>query len=130
MSLFELSLLLQFHIYTGFLSLLVGPIVHLQRSNKWAATSLGRLWIITTLCSAFSSFAISGPAGDGPTILHLISIYVIGTVFAAGYFFKKGRFDRHQRSMVGAYLGVIVAFLYALRPGRYFGQIWQLFLGQ
>lgn len=121
-----LSPIILFHIITGLVALILGPFVHLQKVKAWVTTRLGRIWIIATLCSVVSSFGIYGP--EGASVLHLLSLFTLGAILLAGRYFKQGKVERHQRLLVAAYFFVIIAFFYSLRPGRYFGQIWNFLI--
>jgi len=83
---------------------------------------LGSTWVLAMAFSALSSFWFGG--GVLPLIghfgpIHLLSLWVLVALAVAVVAILKGRVEQHRGWMVGAYLGLVGAFVGSLAPGRW-----------
>lgn len=89
---------------------------------------LGAIYMILIMFSALTSLMLK--AHVGPTLvghfgwIHLLSFLTIWTIPSSLIAIKKGNINRHKRGMKLLYwMGLILAGLFTLMPGRYLHQI-------
>ncbi|GEN26759.1 hypothetical protein HVA01_04050 [Halovibrio variabilis] len=110
------------HLYTSFLALGLGAILLLFPKGTMLHRTMGSTWVLAMALSAFSSFWLGGGVLPlmghfGP--IHLLSLWVLVALAVAVVAILKGRVEQHRRWMIGAYLGLIGAFIGTLAPGRW-----------
>jgi uncharacterized membrane protein len=67
---------------------------------------LGWIWVLAMIVGAASSFWIMGiRKGDGFSIIHLLSVWVLVSLGAAIWHIRRGNVRAHKRFMVGTLLG-------------------------
>ena len=72
------------------------------------------------LLTAVSSFGIKS---DGRfSWIHILSVVTIVSIVAGVIAIRSGRREMHLRCMRGAYIGLLIAFLFTMAPGRLLGQ--------
>ncbi|MDN3525950.1 DUF2306 domain-containing protein [Halomonas sabkhae] len=110
------------HLYASFLALALGGLVLFMRKGSWLHRTLGSIWVSSMMLSALSSFWLGSSllplvGHFGP--VHLLSAWVLVSV-TMGLVSILGRQARqHRQWMVGAYLGLVGAFVGTLMPGRW-----------
>lgn len=114
------SLAIQIHIAAALGALLLGAFVLFGKKGDWRHRIGGRLWVMLMLIVAFSSFLIHELNVWGIwSPIHLISLWVIGSVTLAIHYARTGNIRRHQWTMKATYVGgLIVAGLFTFAPGR------------
>ncbi len=81
--------------------------------------SLGRVWVVVMFVAAGSSFWIQEIGGiAGFSWIHLLSVWTLFSLGYAVYFIRNGRVTEHRKAMVSTFLGLTIAGLLALFPGR------------
>ncbi|MFJ5537351.1 DUF2306 domain-containing protein [Vreelandella titanicae] len=110
------------HLYASLLALGLGAILLLSPKGTMLHRILGSTWVLVMAFSALSSFWFGG--GVLPLIghfgpIHLLSLWVLVALAVAVVAIFKGRVEQHRGWMVGAYLGLVGAFVGSLAPGRW-----------
>lgn len=116
----EASLAIQVHIFAATAALVLGAFILFRRKGDWRHRIGGRLWVMLMLIVAFSSLFIHELNVWGSwSPIHLISLWVIGSLALALWYVRRGNIRRHQLTMKATYLGgLIVAGLFTFAPGR------------
>lgn len=110
------------HLYASLLALGLGAILLLSPKGTVPHRIMGSTWVLLMALSALSSFWFGG--GVLPLIghfgpIHLLSLWVLVALAVAVVAILKGRVEQHRGWMVGAYLGLVGAFIGTLTPGRW-----------
>lgn len=110
------------HLYASLLALGLGAILLLSPKGTMLHRILGSTWVLAMAFSALSSLWFGG--GVLPLIgqfgpIHLLSLWVLVALTVAVVAIFKGRVEQHRGWMVGAYLGLVGAFVGTLAPGRW-----------
>tara|TARA_R110002020_G_scaffold218898_1_gene426761 strand:+ start:5151 stop:5519 length:369 start_codon:yes stop_codon:yes gene_type:complete len=110
------------HLYASLLALGLGAILLLSSKGTMLHRLMGSIWVLAMAFSALSSFWFGG--GVLPLIghfgpIHLLSLWVLVALAVAVVAILKGRVEQHRGWMVGAYLGLVGAFVGTLAPGRW-----------
>jgi uncharacterized membrane protein len=88
---------------------------------------VGWIWVLLMFYVALSSFWIKKINEGYYSVIHLLSIYVLVTITLGIYFLRKGNVKLHKSFMFGNLIGLIVAGIFTLLPGRYISQVLGLF---
>ncbi|TMU24010.1 DUF2306 domain-containing protein [Halomonas sp. ATBC28] len=110
------------HLYASLLALGLGAILLLSPKGTMLHRILGSTWVLAMAFSALSSFWFGG--GVLPLIghfgpIHLLSLWVLVALAVAVVAILKGSVEQHRGWMIGAYLGLVGAFVGSLAPGRW-----------
>lgn len=111
------SLWLTLHLLTVLPALPLGAYVLLRPKGDAAHRALGKLWGVLMLLAALSSFGL----GSKFSVIHLLSVLVLIAVPRAVMLARRHRIEAHRRAMSLTYLGLAVAGLFTLLPGRLLG---------
>lgn len=115
------SPLVQLHTLAAALALGAGAAVLISAKGTPRHRLLGRIGALAMLVTALSSFGIPG---DGRfSVIHLLSL---GTLFSLGMGYRAIRARKiaaHAGFMRGAWLGLLMAGLFTLWPGRLMHQV-------
>ena len=85
---------------------------------------LGWIWVASMAIAAVSSFWIMEIRnGAGWSIIHLLSVWVLVSLFLAIWHIRRGNVKAHKGFMVGTLLGLAGAGLGAMAPGRFVHQL-------
>ncbi|RVT85687.1 DUF2306 domain-containing protein [Rhodobacteraceae bacterium CCMM004] len=113
-------LAVQAHLAAAVLALLIGPFALFRRRRDAVHRTLGYLWVIAMVATAVSSFfvrSVFGIWGAGP--IHLLSVWVLYTLWVGVQAARSRDLARHRSEMRGLYLyGLCVAGMLTLLPGR------------
>jgi uncharacterized membrane protein len=100
------------HAISASISLFLGPFILFRRTKgDRFHKMLGYTWFTCMLYVSLSSFFIRGVAGNNFSWLHLLSIITIITLVNGIYKAGKKKRKAHRNSMIGAYSGLVGAFL-------------------
>lgn len=114
-----MSLQIIIHLYAATTALVVGMTVLFLKKGTVLHRSLGRVWVVVMFVAAGSSFWIQEIGGiAGFSGIHLLSIWTLLSLGYAVYFIHNGRVVEHRKAMVSTFLGLTIAGLLALFPGR------------
>ena len=116
---------LTLHLSSAVAALALGIVILLRRKGTGVHRLLGRIWVALMSVAALSSFWLTG-LREGLSPIHLLSVWTLAAMALAVYFIRKGDVKRHQRFMVGTFIGLAAAAMGALAPGR---MLYRLFFG-
>lgn len=106
------------HIGTVVPALPLGAWVLMGRKGTPAHRMAGRIWAMLMVVTAIASFWIRDLTGGiGP--IHLFSVLTLVSVPLSIWHIRRGNIIGHKRAMTGVYIGLVVAGLFALMPGRF-----------
>jgi len=113
---------LTLHLYASLMALVLGGILLLFTKGTTLHRIMGSIWVLVMSLSALSSFWFGGGVLPmmghfGP--IHLLSLWVLMSLAIAVVAILKGRVEQHRGWMIGAYLGLVGAFIGTLAPGRW-----------
>lgn len=110
-------MLLASHVIAALFVLVIGPVQILRRRRDRIHRTMGYLWVAAMYYVCFSSFWI---VSDGHfSWLHGLSAFTIVTVTLGLVSAIRGDIKSHLANMVGSYIGIAVAFIFAVSvPGR------------
>lgn len=111
-----MSLALIVHLGTVLPALPLGAYILLQRKGGALHRMLGRVWAALMTTTAISSFWLQD--NGGLSLIHLFSVATLISIPLAVFWIRRGDVERHRRAMVGVYIGLVVAGLFAFTPGR------------
>lgn len=111
------NVLLVSHVVAALFVLAIGPVQILRRRRDRVHRTMGYLWVAAMYYVCFSSFGI---VSDGHfSWLHGLSAFTIVTVTLGLISAVRHNIPAHRGNMVGSYLGIAVAFGFAVGvPGR------------
>ena len=104
------------HATCATLSVLIGGFQHLGAKGKRAHRIGGWAWVVCMLVTAFTAFGIADMGGV--SLLHGLALYTLYTVTTGVRAVRKGDIKTHRGNMLGTYIGLSLAALGALLPGR------------
>jgi len=114
-----MSTLVALHLSLAMLAVAVGTAVLLRVKGTPTHKRLGRIWVALMAAVALSSFWIFGiRKGAGPSFVHLLSAWTLISLACALWFIRRGNVRAHRRFMIGSFVGLAGAGLFALAPGR------------
>ena len=110
-------MLLASHVIAALFVLAIGPVQIFRRRRDRIHRTMGYLWVAAMYYVCFSSFWI---VSDGHfSWLHGLSAFTIVTVTLGLVSAIRGNIKSHLGNMVGSYIGIAVAFVFAVSlPGR------------
>ncbi len=111
--------LIYFHIVTIVPVLLVGPFILLRNKGDEIHVFMGRIWAAFMIVSCLTSFGIRHHGSF--SWLHGLAAWTIFCMAAGTWHIRKNNILKHKRYMIGSYIGTVIAFIFALQPGRLLG---------
>lgn len=115
------------HLATVVPCLFIGGILLLRKKGDRPHKLMGRAYAVLMVVTAITSFWIGRPgtgiAGSGYSFIHAFSVLTLISIPWAVYAARTGNIDSHQGTMRGLYVGLIVAGLFTLLPGRLLGNL-------
>lgn len=111
---------LRIHLITVLPSVPLGGYVLLRRKGDLLHRWLGRLWAGLMLIAALSSFGLHRLTGRLSWI-HILSVVVLVTVSKGVLLALRHNIEAHRQTMTYTYLGLVLAGLFTLSPGRLLG---------
>ncbi len=124
--LWRASPLIQVHVLTVFYALLVGPIQFLLPKGTALHRFLGWSWALAMFTTAVTSLFIREINHGAFSPIHIFSVWTLVSLPLAIWFARSGRIGSHRSTMIGLYIGLVIAGLLAIAPGRL---IWDMFFG-
>ena len=110
-----------FHVACASASVVLGAWILGRRKGTTVHRWLGRFWVLLMLSTSLGSFLIQ--ARGRFSLIHLLSVVTIIAISAAIYGALKHDLELHRKSMIGAYVGLIIAGVFTLLPYRMLGQL-------
>jgi len=111
---------IQLHAFAAMAAFSIG-LVQLARTKGDGPHRLtGYVWVGLMLLIAGTSFWIHGiNQWHGFSLIHALSIWVIGFAPVAVMFARRGNIRAHKRSMIGLFAGaLVIAGIFTFVPGR------------
>lgn len=108
------------HLLAVIPALPLGGYVLLRRKGDALHRALGRAWGGLMVLAALSSFGLHGMTGNLSPI-HLLSVVVLVMIPRGVIQAKRHQMAAHRRTMSLTYLGLAIAGLFTLLPGRLLG---------
>ncbi|MGD9966714.1 MAG: DUF2306 domain-containing protein [Hyphomonadaceae bacterium] len=119
------SWLVQFHVATVTAVLALGPVQFALPKGTGLHRALGWVWAIAMFSTAAATFFIRDMRDGQFSPIHLFSLMTfIGVPMAL--WLARVKVMSHARAMIGLYLGLVIAGITAIAPGRV---IWQMMFG-
>lgn len=114
------------HIAAAVGAALVGAIMLAIKRGTPLHRITGRVWVALMLATALVSFGIQ--ASGNFSWIHLLSAWMLVTLFVAVRSILRGNTHAHRRWMISAYAGLVTAGVFALLPDRRLGfLVWHAF---
>jgi uncharacterized membrane protein len=112
------------HMVAAILALGLG-IFQLLRNPKgdFIHKALGRGWIVLMLVVTLPSFWMRTLESGSFSWIHGLSVWVLFCLFMAIWSIRKGEVRRHAAYMTGTLIGVAMAGLFAVLPGRFISEL-------
>jgi uncharacterized membrane protein len=121
---FAHSWLVQFHLATVAIALVLGPVQFILPKGTRTHRIVGWTWATAMLTTAIATLFIRDMRDGAFSPIHLFSLMTLIGVPVAVWLARSGRMASHARAMIGLYIGLIIAGLTAIAPGRL---IWDMF---
>ncbi|NMW32941.1 DUF2306 domain-containing protein [Altererythrobacter sp. RZ02] len=123
----SLTVPIAIHLSTVLPCLVIGGVLLVRKKGDLLHKWLGRIYAVLMVITAIASFWIGRPgtgiAGSGYSFIHFFSVLTLVSIPWAVYAARTGRIASHQGTMRGLYIGLIVAGLFTLIPGRFLGNL-------
>jgi uncharacterized membrane protein len=117
--------LIQFHIATVVIALALGPLQFVLPKGVALHRVLGWTWAVAMFATAFATFFIRDMNDGQFSPIHIFSVMTfVGVPMAL--WLARIKVASHARAMIGLYIGLVIAGVTAIAPGRL---IWEMFLG-
>ncbi|PZO52375.1 MAG: hypothetical protein DCF16_09625 [Alphaproteobacteria bacterium] len=119
------SALVQFHVVTVAVALLLGPVQFVLPKGTGAHRVFGWIWAAAMLSTGVATFFIRDMRDGQFSPIHIFSVMALVGVPMALWLARK-KVMSHARAMTGLYIGLVIAGVSAIAPGRV---IWEMFFG-
>jgi uncharacterized membrane protein len=111
------SALVQFHVATVLIALALGPVQFVLPKGNGLHRVLGWTWAVAMFATALATFFIRDMRDGQFSPIHIFSLMAfVGVPFAL--WLARVKAMSHARAMVGLYIGLVIAGLTAIAPGR------------
>ena len=108
------------HLIAAVPSMILGGVVLARPKGTIVHKLMGRVWIALMLVTAVGSFGIKSQGQF--SWIHILSVVTIVSIVTGLIAIRNGRRELHLRCMRGAYIGLMIAFVFTMAPGRLLGQ--------
>lgn len=121
----DAPLAVQIHVVTALAAICLTPIQLLRRRRDGLHRATGYLWVCAMAATAISAFWISELRVIGRfSPIHLLSVYVLWSLWVAINAARRGQIDLHRRAMTDtAFWGLGVAGAFTFVPGRLMSRV-------
>ena len=111
---------IQLHAFAAMAAFTIGVVQLSRRKGDGPHRLAGYAWVGLMLVIAASSFWIHGiNQWRGFSVIHALSLWVIGFTPIAVLLARRGNIRAHKRSMIGLFAGaLIIAGVFTFVPGR------------
>jgi uncharacterized membrane protein len=117
--------LVQFHIATVVIALALGPVQFVLPKGTGLHRTLGWIWASAMFATAVATLFIRDMNDGALSPIHIFSVMTfIGVPMAL--WLARVKVMSHARAMVSLYIGLVIAGITAIAPGRL---IWEMFFG-
>ena len=115
------------HILMAILAFFLGLRNIISKKGNYTHKVVGWIWVIAMTYVSISSFWIKSLNEGKYSLIHLLSIWVLICLVLGIYFIRKKKRKLHYAFMIGNYIGLVIAGVFTLLPGRFFDQVFNLF---
>lgn len=122
----DASAVIQLHLVTVVWALVVGPIQFILPKGTRLHRALGWTWVAAMATTAISSLFIREVNDGAFSPIHVFSAWTLVSLPLAIFFARRGNVRAHQSTMIGLYIGLLIAGALAAAPGRV---VWDMFVG-
>lgn len=119
------SALVQFHVATVAIALLLGPVQFVLPKGSALHRTFGWAWAAAMLSTAIATFFMRDMRDGQFSPIHIFSVMTLVGVPLA-LWLARAKAASHARAMIGLYIGLVIAGVTAIAPGRL---IWAMFFG-
>jgi len=118
--LWESEWLVIIHALAAIIAIIIGTIQLVKSKGTNTHRHIGQVWVVIMAIVALSSFGIHHFKMFGPfSLIHLLSILTLYTLWEAITAIRKGNIAKHRNSMLLLYfLALIVTGAFTFAPGR------------
>lgn len=108
------------HSLIALAALVIGAVQFALKKGTTLHRYLGRVWVVLMGVTALSSFGIHEIRMLGPfSIIHLLSILVLYSLWEGMYKIRKGDVQGHRKAMIALYIyAMLITGALTLLPGR------------
>jgi uncharacterized membrane protein len=114
---------IQLHIITAVCALVLGTVILLMKKGTRIHKTIGRVWCLAMYVTAISSFAVTSLFPGHLSPIHILSLVTLVTLPLGLLARRQGNILHHARIMQGNFIGLLVAGVFTLVPGRLLGQV-------
>ncbi len=109
------------HLSAATLAFVLGIVVLVRRKGTASHKRFGQFWVLLMAFTALSSFLIQTQGHF--SAIHILSVLTLVALFRGVYAIRHGDRRSHQRNMLLAYYGLVIAGLFTLDPHRLLGHL-------
>lgn len=109
-------LVIQIHVAAALLALTGGSVVALMRKGTAQHRQVGYVFAIGMLVTAITSIWISSSGHF--SWIHLLTVLTLVNLPYAIIMRRRGNIDAHRKAMTGLLIGLVIAGIFTLLPGR------------
>lgn len=109
------------HIAAASGALLFGAATLTMRKGTPTHKLFGRTWVVLMAATALVSFGIR--SNGSFSWIHLLSIWTLAALAGSIYAVIHGNVKAHRHGMISAYIGLSIAGVFTLLPGRRLGHL-------
>jgi uncharacterized membrane protein len=107
------------HLILALIALIIGSINLISKKGTTRHKLIGWFWIMFMSYVAISSFWIKELNDGAYSWIHLLSIVTLLSLIFSIIAIKFGFIKIHSFFMIGTYVGLLIAGIFTLMPGRY-----------
>ena len=107
------------HLILALIALIIGSINLISKKGTKRHKLIGWFWIIFMTYVSISSFWIKELNDGAYSWIHLLSIVTLLSLIFSIIAIKFGFIKIHSFFMIGTYIGLFIAGIFTLMPGRY-----------
>jgi uncharacterized membrane protein len=109
------------HVFAALGAVVIGGAMLALKKGTPVHRLFGRTWVVLMLTTALVSFGIR--TSGHFSWIHLLSVGTLLGLGASVYAVAHGRIHAHRRGMTATYIGLVVAGIFTLLPGRRLGYL-------
>lgn len=117
------SAAIQIHLAAASVSLALGAVIITRAKGTRVHAIQGKLWTAAMTVTALSSWWIVEVVPGRLSPIHVLSAVTLASLANGIVARRRGDIATHRRSMLGAFVGLLVAALFTLTPGRILARV-------
>lgn len=112
------------HVAAALLAVCLGAAILSLPKGTSRHKAMGRIWVAAMAVVAVGSFWLEGIAeGGGFSAIHILSVATVISLIYAVVSVRRGRVRAHRTAMTMTFVGLAVAGVFTLMPGRMLGRM-------